>query len=372
MQRVLQNHNIKANLREGATDSKYQSTFLPIFQDAETRIKMLVLLGFLSLKNPLAMRLAIAAIINDVDAKIPQELHDRKAYIEGMRKRSEYYIRKYYNQPKAMFQKAKNRLIATMPSDQSLPKMDTPKEMLDFIRGKKDLWAEAKATPYILNYPNEIYSKMDEFAQTPMTTYEQGKKPISLWQKAELDVRYNKQMTMLQELKDSGVKYAWTSSHPNCSKRCEKWQGKLMDLNNNATMSGFRVGKVDSHWAYSLTDIMAQTDKYGYHNNIICGFNCRHKLIPYDPRKAQPTQYSEKQVSKQREIEEKIRQMERQIRLQKTRLLFYEQIGEKNIVKHLKENIKILIERYKRYCETNGYAWEQYRIDIRKGSNKYL
>lgn len=360
-------------LKEGVTDAKYQSTFLPIFQDAETRIKTLILLAFLDMKSPLLLRMAIAAIINDVAAKIPDSLHDKQAYIEGMRKRSELYIRNYYNQPKRTFEMARSRLVNTKPADVELPKIVTPRELMNYTKqNKRSMWPEAKATPYISNYSEEVFKKMDEFAATPMTTFEPGKKPISLWQKAELDVRYNKQMKMLQDLKDSGVEYAWTSSHADASKRCEPWQGKLMDLNRNATMTGFRVGKIDGHWVYSLTDIMAQTDKYGYHNNIICGFNCRHRLIAYQPDKAPPKKYTKEEVAEQRKIEERIRRMEREIRLQKTRLLFYERIGEKKIVQNLRQHIKILIERYKNYCERNGYAWYEYRIKIREGSNKYL
>ena len=66
-------------LKEGVTDAKYQSTFLPIFQDAETRIKVLVLASFLTLKSPLILRMAIAAIINDVAKRIPDTLYNKKA-----------------------------------------------------------------------------------------------------------------------------------------------------------------------------------------------------------------------------------------------------------------------------------------------------
>lgn len=363
----------KKPLKEGATDAKYQSTFLPVFQDAETRIKVLILASFLELKSPLILRMAIAAIINDVAKKIPDTLYDKQAYIEGMRKRSEIYIRQFYQQPKLMFEKAQSRLYATLPAGFEIPKVNTPKDLMKFVTSQKDkLWAEAKAIPYIRDYEQQVFRRMDQFAQMPMTTYEPGKKPISLWQKAELDVRYNKQMDMLSQMLDTGVELAYTSSHPDASKRCAKWQGKLMSLTEHATMSNFRVKKVDGKWVYSLMDIMAQTDKYGYHNNIICGFNCRHRLIAYDPKKEPPKEYTKEEVAKQRQIEENIRKMEREIRLQKTRLLFYEQVGDKKIVQSLKKQIKMLIEQYKHYCERNGYAWFQYRINIREGSNQYL
>ena len=359
-------------LKEGVTDAKYQSTFLPIFQDAETKIKLLVVSAFFTLKSPLILRMSIAAIINEVVKKIPDTLYDKKAYIDGMRKRAEIYIRQYYNQPKMMFERAQARLFNTLTGSDQIPQIETPKDLIKFSKDKSSMWAEAKAIPYIRNYEQEVYKRMDQLASMPMTTYEPGKKPISLWQKAELDVRYNKQMEMLQQLLDTGVELAWTSSHADASKRCEKWQGKLMSLTEHATMSGFRVRKEDGKWVYSLMDIMAQTDKYGYHNNIICGFNCRHRLIPYDPEKSAPRKYTKEEVAKQRAIETHIRERERAIRLQKTRMLLFDQIGEKNIANNIKKRVKIMIEEYKRYCESNGYAWFQYRINVREGSNQYL
>ena len=359
-------------LKEGVTDAKYQSTFLPIFQDAETRIKVLVLASFLTLKSPLILRMAIAAIINDVAKRIPDTLYNKQAYIDGMRKRSEIYIYQYYNQPKMQFERVQAKLFNTIPLDREIPKIETPKDLLKFTQNKDELWGEAKAIPYIRDYEKQVFKRMDQFAEMPMTTYEPGKKPISLWQKAELDVRYNKQMEMLGQLLDTGVELAYISSHADCSKRCEKWQGKLVSLTKHATMSGFRVGKVNGQWVYSLPDIMAQTDKYGYHNNIICGFNCRHKLFAYHEGKEPPRKYTKEEVAKQRQIEENIRRMERNIRLQKTRLVFYNEVGEKKIVKQLENNVKILTDQYKRYCERNGYAWFNYRINIREGMNKYL
>lgn len=375
MQKALLNRNtLKPLLKEGATDAMYQSTFLPIFQDAETRIKMLILGAFLTLSSKRALMMSIMGIIASVEEKVPKELRDRQAYIEGLKKRTRFYMAKYYNMPEIEFKRVTNRLSKIMPKSVQIPK--NPQDMLELTKkiskNKDAMWSEAKAIPYIKDYEKTVYKRMDEFAQTPLTTYEEGKKPISLWQKAELDVRYNKQMEMLQNLTDQGVELAWISSHVDCSKRCEKWQGKLVSLTEHATMSGFRVKKTDGHWVYSLPDIMAQTDKYGYHNNIICGFNCRHRLTAYEPDKAKPREYTKEEVAKQRNIEENIRKIEREIRLQKTRQLFYEKLGEKKIAKQIENRVKMLTEKYKRYCERNGYAWFQYRINIREGSNKYL
>ena len=372
--------NLKPLLKQSSTDNFYQSTFLPIFQDAETRIKMLVLSAFLTLSSKKALMIAIMGVISSVDQKVPKDLRDREVYMEGLKKRSNYYIARYYNVPKVEFERVRTRILKVNPN----LKIENPKTIVQMAQ-RKSMWAEAKGEPYIKDYAKEVYKKMDEFAATPMTTAETGKKPISLWQKAELDVRYNKQLENLEQLKKDGVKYAYLSSHPDCSKRCACWQGALVSLTEHAEnpqkevgksfnykKSSFIVKKMDGKNVYSLPDIMDVVGPYGYKNNIYTGFNCRHRLIPYDPQRSEPTKYTEEDVKKQRAIEEKIKAMEREIRLQKTRLLFYEELGEKKIVHNLKNRIKMLIENYKAYCERNGYAWNQYRINIREGSNKYL
>lgn len=225
---------------------------------------------------------------------------------------------------------------------------------------------EAKAAVRVIDYPKRIKETMVRLAEDPMTTAEDGKKPISLWQKAELDIRHNEQMTKLQEQIDSGVEYAWLSSHPDCSKRCEKWQGKLVSLTKRATMSGFRVEKLDGIWVYSLPDIMDQKDKYGYNNNIISGFNCRHYTIPYEKGVKPVEKYTADEVKKEREINNNIRTMEREIRYLKTQVNNLSTMGDKYKVEIHKLNviIKKKVAYYKAYCEANGYAWQPYRIKI--------
>lgn len=350
-------------LKNAYTDPVYQSTFLPIIEKAEIKIKELVLVAFLFNQNKYFLRLAVSGVIAAVSKKLPVDLVDRETYLNSLVKKSEYYILRYYDQPLMRYGTVRKSLMNLAPQDVALPKIENPKQLYDFI-SSRSMWGEAKGYPNVMNYPKEIKQYIFDFGGDPFTTIStDGKKPISLWQKAELDVRYNNQMQMLQNLRVEGVELAWTSSHPNASKRCAPWQGKLMRLEGHATMSGFRMGKVDGHWVYSLTDIMAQTDKYGYHNNIICGFNCRHHLIPYKGQ-TPPTEYTKEEVAKQREIETKIRNLETKIRRMKKDLVLFEKLGDKATVRALKAKIKETTLYYQRYCEKNGYAYYKYRIDI--------
>lgn len=347
-----------------ATNDKYQSTFMPIFQKAETKIKLLVLAAFLYSTSIVLLRTQINGVIEWVNRQIPPTLKDRMAYIRGLKATSERFILEFYKKPQRAYKVVKESIIKTVPKDKKPPEINNPKQLLDFTSDPRNMWAEAKAVPNVIDYPAALRKKMDELASTPATTYEPGKKPISLWQKAELEVRYDGQMQMLDELRASGVKYAWTSSHPDCSKRCEPWQGKLMDLTNHAKGGNHQVTTIDGHPVYSLIDIMAKTDKYGYHNNIICGFNCRHKLIPYKEGVYGPKQYTQKEVAKERAIEERIRQMERTIRDMNTRVKLYYEAGQIKNANKLQNRVKILISKYQSFCEQHGYPWNEYRINV--------
>lgn len=367
----------KPILKDVYTNSLYQSTFLPIFERAETKIKELVFAAFLFKRSKYFLLLSIAQIIADVDNKVPRTLYDRDTYIKSLQVKSQFFVRNFYDKPLEAFKEVREKLLGSIPDPAKAPRLDNPKEALDLIQSKR-LWSEAKGYPNVVNYPKQVKLRLNELAQAPVTTQEPGKKPISLWQKAELDVRYENQMQNLQNLRVQGVKYAWISSHPNCSKRCQQWQGELVILEGHAvspqkvvnyksfkySKSSYLVGTVDGHKVYSLPDIMDTVDsRYGYHNNIICGFNCRHRLIPYTGQ-ASPKEFSNDDIKKQREIESKIREMERTIRLKKKQIRLYNELGDKLAVKQLKEQVVILTEQYERFCERNGYAWYKFRIEV--------
>ena len=327
-------------MRTASVNPKYQSTFMPIIQNAETQIKLAILTAFLFMRAEMSLRAQIAVIVEAVARKI--NIPDKDDYIKGLKASANKLIMVYYRKPLKEFEKMKTDL--TFPKDA-------------FMK------SQAKGSVVVQDYAKKLKLKMQELASTPITTAERGKKQISLWQKAELDVRYEHNMKMIEDLKAEGHDLCYLSSHPDCSKRCEKWQGKLVSLTEHATMSGFRVRKVDGIWCYSLPDIMAQTDKYGYHNNIISGFNCRHRLYPYKGQQA-PTHYTKEEVKKQREVEGNIREMEREIRKQRQYALSLDKAGDSKGASVANSRARRMVENYKSYCDRNGYAWEQYRITI--------
>ena len=361
-----------ANKRTNLTNSNYQSQVLPIIETAETEIKKLINFYALFLKPRKELEERINGIIRAVSNRLPNSLFEKYKYILGLHETAQKMIRDYYDPVVRRFHtivavlllvgisiKAKNPLELNK-------KLTTDKTLIKAIESKSgeiNTWAMAKGYPNVLNYPQELKKKIGGLAKTQTVASEPGKKPITVWQKAELDLRYEGQVDMIRDLVNNGVQYAWTSTHPDCSKRCEKWQGKLFDLQApHSELSGHRMRtKVDGNTVYCFKEVISRLDKYGYQNNIIIGFNCRHKLVPYKSGSVAPQEYTKEQVRRNREINEKLRRLEREIRYYKQQSILYNGI-DKSLANKYKQKAKELTKYYKDFANKNGYAWYEWRI----------
>ena len=168
-------------LKEGATDNLYQSTFLPLFQKAETNIKSLIASAIMLGWPLIDLRIKILAIIKAVVVKIPRDLRDRNAYINGLVKKSDIYINRYYLPMVSKFaQVQKTVQIATQFSQEPI-KVSIPKELLDISKTKtetRDLWAYQKGSPNVSWYERELKKAMERLAEDPTTTYEPDRKSV--------------------------------------------------------------------------------------------------------------------------------------------------------------------------------------------------
>lgn len=373
------------NNKTNITNAKYQATFLPLLSKAETQIKELIITSALFLKSKAFLRLSIKQIIYKTIDELPKDIIDRQAYIDGLYFSSERMIKKYYDQMILSYLIVvsillRNKLIKKMPDNQidlfkiiyKAQKKDEIKVKepdLSFLleKGEKykiNMIYEQKGYPNVYQYPKMIKERINGIAKTEFAPAEEGKKKITVWQKAELDIRHESQMEMLDNIVKSGVQYAWTSTHPDCSKRCQKWQGKLFDLINEPDNGRFKMKKrIDNHTVYSFKAVARVKDKYGYTNNIIVGFNCRHKLVPYTKGSVAPTEYSADEVKKQREINAKLREYEREIRRLK-RLSIFHKTTDIKLSKMYLDKAKQLTKEYKAFANKNGYAWLPYRLEV--------
>ena len=369
--------------KESVTNATYQSTFLPLFQNAETRIKELITSAFFLMKPLHILKGEIHKVLLETISKIPTDLPDRDNYIKGLTKSVDAMINTYYVKRVAsfsaflvIFNKVSTKKVKNPMEYYSIIKRKSDDEIIDLTNKMYNLKTERKGYPYIENYQKELKNYLNNLASQPVTTHESGKKPISMWQKAELDVRYNKQMDKLEELKEKGVEYAYISSHVDASERCAVWQGSLVALNKHApspqtqvknfkyNKRSFICGELDGKKVYSLPDIMNVETEGGWHNNCICGFNCRHHLIPYEKGTVNPRQYSSQEIKQERLISTRLRQMERKIRELKNKSKVYAKAGDLKTAKALHNQAEYLIAQYKSYANKNGFAWYDYRIRV--------
>lgn len=366
-------------MKTNITNSEFQASFLPLIERVETEIKRVILNGALNLKSKYEVRQKISVLIHTLSKKLPKNLKDKDKYIEGLYYFSEREIRRVYDDLTIGLSILVASILTNLANKKILKKPPlTPKQALKQINEGKisddDLNVvksemvryHAKGYPYVKDYYKLVRDKVNELAKSNVLVGGDDKKPISIWQKAELDIRHDEQLTKLNEMKESGVQYAVLSSHPDCSKRCEPWQGKIVDIQSPiADLSGCRMNKkINGQQVYCLNEIINQVDKYGYKNNIIVGFNCRHHLIELG--KEEPNKYSKKDIKEQRKINTNLRAMERKIRYLKQKALLLEECSDKKGAKMYLDKAKELTEVYKRYAEKNGYAWHDERIKVWK------
>ena len=361
-----------ATKKTNLTNSVYQSKVLPVLQVAETEIKKLINYYALFLKPKRELRERIDGIIKAAEKRLPLSLFERYKYVLGLKETSEKMIRNFYDPVVDKFKMTMAMLLmigisVTAKNPYELSKVyATDKKFIKKVAEfEPNVWSARKGYPNVLEYQNKLKDRLRELARTQTVSSEPAKKPISIWQKAEIDLRHENQLNMIDNLKANGVKLAWTSTHPDCSKRCEKWQGKLMDLEaEHSELSGHRMAyKVDGNTVYCFKEIISKIDKYGYTNNIIVGFNCRHKLIAYKSGSVAPQEYTAKQIKREREINSKLRAMEREIRYLKQQSILYNSV-DKKLAKKYEEKAKKLTEQYKNFANKNGYAWYEYRIKV--------
>ena len=317
-----------------------QKKVMPLVVELQRQIKILILFYAVHLLAKQNLLFKIQKLIKTFDSKLPNDLIDRESYSKSIYSSALLMINKTYVP-------IVNRFSPTSE-----------------IAKPIDLWSERKATPNVDNYAKQVKNAVKHLKDSEMATHESGKKPISLWQKVELDIRHDNQMEKVQKAVDSGNDLFWLSSHPDCSERCEKWQGKLVSMSLKSIDRSMFTGKrINGTKIYSFTDIENIVDKYGYKNNIINGFNCRHHLIAYNNEySVPPEKYNVDEVKKERAINNKLRAFERAIRKAKDNVSIYRVVNDKENVLKYSKIAKDLTSKYKEFANKNGFAWEQYRI----------
>ena len=323
------------------TEPRLQNEFLLNVKSCETNIKKIILDGTISgySKNRI-LDFAFSELdkLKSLIEKI--DFPNKQDYIKSLERYIIYLVNNYSQKAQMVFliffslmvyeiNKFKNDyLLDVNIRDVLSPYIKSNRDIIDFLNGKIKIVNRDREITKIINkflkskpkemetYELELDKIIINLADDNLAVYsELGKKPLGLYQKTEIDIRQEKQEKMLEELRQQNIDLVWTSAHESASKRCAPYQGKLCSLNRHADNEDFTLNeKVDNYIVYSLLDIMNVIDAYGYKNNIINGFNCRHFLIPYVKGSKPPRKIKKEIIEKERAENRKMRYYEERAR----------------------------------------------------------
>lgn len=180
-------------------------------------------------------------------------------------------------------------------------------------------------------------------------------KHVSLRNLAEVEVRRQEIADMLGRLRSQGVRLVWASSHVDCSKRCAPWQGRLYSLDGTS-------GVENSTSFVPIETAINVVDKYGNINGLF-GYNCRHRLVPYTKNSQAPREYTHEQMSRERAIDQRQRELEKLVRRWKERGYVLRRENKEASGKAF-ERARYWEDVYKKYSLSHGRAFYRERITV--------
>jgi hypothetical protein len=212
----------------------------------------------------------------------------------------------------------------------------------------------------IADYEKRVKSEIKRLASDTanLSRVDKNGKPYVIYVRnfAEMQVRYEENIKDVARLKDEGVKLVWTSSHADASGRCAPYQGRLYSLDGTS-------GKTEDGIPYSPL-IEAQEGPRGDGNGIINGYNCRHRLIEYQPNSRSPKDYDRDTIRKENAITSRQRSYEREIRYIKTQELLERQAGNKASADKLNNQWHNRLDSYKAFSLSNKRPFYEWRTKV--------
>lgn len=208
--------------------------------------------------------------------------------------------------------------------------------------------------PVIENYQKTIKIAIRAMAVEPPKVNTRGV-VVPLRNRAEMAVRYDASVRDLASLRAKGVEYVWTSSHPNCSERCRRYQGRLWSLTGESgTVDGIPFRPIEE----------ALKGPKGDGNGIISGYGCRHRLIRYTKGSRAPKDYSEAQMRREYALDQQQRRQERDIRRLKMEDRILRSVGFDRDASVIRKKWQEKQKKHQLWCIENNRASYPYRYII--------
>ncbi len=230
------------------------------------------------------------------------------------------------------------------------------------------------------NYVEKVERVMDKISQVTFLAVNSSGARVSLRNKAEMEVRYQDMLEDLKGLKDE--KFVIVSQHKDSSLRCACWQGLIYLKDTDGTdvslLNWHEWNTIHNHIEpkpigytkdnqpyYSLRDAM----EHG-----LFSYNCRHRFIKYEPGVKVPKQlpYNPDEESKHSKVDQKMRQMEQNIRRAKERQTLALTPKER---KKWQTRSRKLQADYSDFCKANNRVRNEWRTSIgvvERGINKAI
>lgn len=186
---------------------------------------------------------------------------------------------------------------------------------------------------------------------------------MSLRAKAELEVRYQHNLDMVQRLKDKGNKLVICSTHADASDRCAPWQGRVYSLDGTSGTTDDGRKFVPLEVATDQNNVYYTNPKTGtkYKGGLL-GYNCRHYLVPYKSGFRFPKP-DVKEERKQYDITKKQRSYERNVIRWRTEAVQYKGINQDRY-EFAKKKATEWNKAYIEFSRQNGRAYYPSRTKI--------
>ena len=228
-------------------------------------------------------------------------------------------------------------------------------------------WAYNRSTPNKAQYAKVMQRVVGGLREiVSMQAKPDYETNVNLRNVAEMEVRYMHQARRIEELRENGTRLVWIEPHANCSKRCAKYQGKLYSLDGTS-------GEIDgekflplSHATDNPADFHTTKSGVTYHNGCITGFNCRHRLVPYQ-KGNRPNMIPANIIRRQRALEEEQRRMERDIRRARETTLMLAGIGAGKAYTAARTRQKALRVAYEEFSRKHHVPFYRERLRVLEG-----
>ena len=307
-----------------------------LLEDAQTRIKMYLLKSYFSGRSK-----------NDINNNINKIIDNTKKSLEteALKQVAPQSLKNYANALWAF-------LIVNIGIN-GIVESKRLKEAQQELKKK-----EFDIQKYAKDYIEKIRIQLNKYADIEAKDADDLSGLNSLRNKAEMEVRYEKQQNRIEELKSKGTKFVVSSVHADCSDRCFPWQGRIYSLDHTS-------GEIDNKKYVPLevaTDIFYTTKKGKIYKNGLLGFNCRHYLYEYKSGMEIP-KISKEVQQKENKINTQQRNYELSIRKFRERALVFKDIDKNEYLKARQKAIEIN-KQYIEFSEKNNRTYYPDRIKL--------